>query len=57
MNKCCMCMYVDANVAGAPFMFVGSSYCKRHLIIAMSAIDSPSEVPSDASKVKWEDDN
>jgi len=49
--NCAMCMYVDANVTGGPFMYQGTSYCKRHLVLAMQ----PS---SDASKpkVKWEDD-
>ncbi len=53
--NCSMCMYVDSNVVGGTFMYGGSSYCKRHLILAMQ----PQKVPSDASKqsLKWSKDD
>ena len=49
MNSCSVCLYVDAKVSGAPFMYGGASYCKRHLILAMSPA-------KEKSKLKWESD-
>ncbi len=51
MNSCSVCMYLDAKVGGAPFMYEGSSYCKRHLILAMQATSSVARPPA-KKKVK-----
>lgn len=57
--NCAMCMWKEAALMGGPFMFKGTSYCKRHLILAMNpSVKAKKKPPSDASKpkVKWKDD-
>ena len=63
MNHCITCRYVDSKMSVGTFMYEGSSYCQRHLILAMQPKAKPKTAPkvtSDASKVpkkvKWSDD-
>ncbi len=48
--NCSMCMYVDSNVVGGTFMYGGSSYCKRHLVLAMQPATSKSDKKA---SLKW----
>jgi hypothetical protein len=41
-------MYEDAAIAAAPFVYKGTAYCKRHLILTMQ--DKP------GAKLKWSKD-
>ena len=52
MNLCAMCQYKDSKMSDGRYMYAGMSLCRRHLILAMT----PAEVPSDASHppLKWE---
>ena len=54
MMNCAICLSDDASVRGGPFMYKGTSYCKRHLLTVR--VDEL-EVPNDASepKLKWTD--
>jgi len=51
MNSCSECMWRDAKISAAPFLYKGTAYCRVHLILHRGPGPTLEEVTSDASKV------